>query len=473
MFSHYRPRVVTLLVLGAVTAVIVLANLSDDIRRRGGNTDLTFIFTDDLPEALAKLPFDARAAPDREGVSGCWTMSYGWPFLWRQFIFVLTPGPSGGIGWQHSAGRLAANIAIWLVILSAAGGACEWLLRRYRPRLRWSLRIMLVAVGLAAALCGWFAVARERANVQDPLIASHGYLWLEQWGPGWLRLVGADRYCRRIVGASLTVAAPDDRHDGKVEEFLKRLPRLRNLRYLFVGVEHLTPRMDEAFTRALRDAPQLRVLSIEGSPSVDHTDEERVSRGCLAAIGQLTELEHLSLERVRLDGDDLACLAGLTKLKTLRLDNVQPYPRSQEAHLLRALPELPRLQTLDLESSDVRDGDIRFLSVLRRLKSLNLRYSKVTSAGLAQLASLASLEKLRFNGDIVMGAGLESLRRSNPGIVIAQGGENDWYASRMIPSEYHTIYDLHPGSAPVFLRLWTEGNGELQRLNRAGWRRGR
>lgn len=362
-FAHYRPRLLTLFVLGAATAVIVLANLSDDIRRRGGNRDVTFIFTEDLPKVLAKLPFDARKSTESDrAFFGLWNMSYGWPFLWRQFIVVLTPGPSGGIGWQHSAGRLAANIAIWLVILAAAGGTCEWLLRRYRPRLRWSLRTMLASVVLAAVLCGWFAVARERANVQDPLIALHPSLWLEQWGPGWLRLVGGDRYCRRIVGASLTVAAPDDRHDGKVEEFLKRLPRLPNLKYLFVGVEHLTSAMDDAFTRALRDAPQLRVLSIEGSLSFGHTDEERVSRKCLAAIGQLTELEHLSLERVRLDGDDLACLAGLTTLKTLRLDNVQPYPRSQEAHLLRRLPELPRLQTLDLESSCVRDDDLRFFA---------------------------------------------------------------------------------------------------------------
>jgi hypothetical protein len=325
-FSRYRPRLLTLVVLLAIATIIALANLTGDISRRDGR--FPNVLSEDAPAILAELHFDPRAAADSEGAYGFWNMSYGWPFLWRQFVFVFTPGPSGGIGWRHSGGRLAANIAVWLVILAAAGGACELLLRRYRPRLRWSLRSMLAAVGLAAALCGWFAVARERANVQDPLIASHGYLWLEQWGPGWLRLVGADRYCRRIVGASLTLAAPDDRHDGKVEEFLKRLPRMRSLRYLFVGVEHLTPGMDDAFTRALRDAPQLRVLSIEGSPSVGHTDEERVSRKCLAAIGQLTELEHLGLERMRLDGDALACLAGLTKLKTLRLDKCSP---TQEA----------------------------------------------------------------------------------------------------------------------------------------------
>jgi hypothetical protein len=113
--------------------------------------------------------------------------------------------------------------------------------------------------------------------------------------------------------------------------------------------------------------------------------------------------------------------------------------------------------------------------VLPRLKSLNLRYSKVTSAGLAQLAPLASLEKWRFNGDMVIGAGLESLRRSNPGIVSADGdgGERDWYASRMIPSEYHTIHDLHLGWAPVFLRLWAEGKGELQGRGKAALRRAR
>jgi len=131
-------------------------------------------------------------------------MSYGWPLLWRQRILWFTYGPSGVLGDCFSPVRLTCNLAVWLVLLAAPAAACEWLLRRHRPRFRWSLRMMLAATAAAAALCGWYAAARNTADDQDAVIAAKGSkVWLKRWGPSWLDLVGAERYRRRIAGATL------------------------------------------------------------------------------------------------------------------------------------------------------------------------------------------------------------------------------------------------------------------------------
>lgn len=499
-FPRYRPRMLTLPMIAATSALLVLANLSDDVLRRGG----------DARVAIANLRFDVSESADGEPVFGFWNMSYGWPLRWHQYVHALTPGPSGVIAWRYSAIRLVGNVAMWLIMLAAPAAACEGLLRRFRPRFRWSLRSMMVAVGVVAVLFGWFAVARERAIVQDPLIARHPYIWLEQRGPKWLDLVGADRYFRTVIGANLFTSAIDARHDAQVEESLKQLKRLPKLQYLFVEIEHLTPHMAATLGDALVDAPQLRVLSIELSSSVSHTEEEWMSSECLASVGQLSQLEHLHLERMRLAGDSLACLAGLVNLKTLSMEDVSPSVdhRAPEAHLLKGMPALPRLEALDLRGSEIDDHDLRQLAVLPRLKSLNLSYTNVASAGPSELAHLDSLEELTIDSNAVSAKGIESLqalkrlktlhiyqdyrprgqvslaletvvppderedflralrdlRQSKPGIVIDGDGDAlHWPGQRIIPSCYKTIHDLQHPWAHKFLDDWKVGNGELQR----------
>jgi len=129
---RFRPRMLTLVLLIFVAATIVLANLSFGT---GSNGSLKH-------------------------------KSYGWPLIWHRYV---TDGWRT-IGWYWSASRLAANLAIWLAMLAATAGVCGWLLRRYQPRFRWSLRTMLAVMGLMAASFAWFATARDRANLQDPII---------------------------------------------------------------------------------------------------------------------------------------------------------------------------------------------------------------------------------------------------------------------------------------------------------------
>ncbi|HUY92093.1 MAG TPA: hypothetical protein VMV10_25350 [Pirellulales bacterium] len=416
-FSRYRPRVLTLVVLAATGALLVLANLSEECRPRK--------VIRAPPPAYINLDFDLRE-PRRSWITTPfhWNMSYGWPLLWRQYIVALSPYGTGVAGSNYNAGRLAGNAAIWLVMLAAPAGVCEWLLRRYRPRLRFSLRTLLAATGLAAALCGWFVAARNRANVQDPLIAAveahSGRVGFERSGPSWLEIVGADRFCRRIVGAELSVSA-DEEKDRRLLDELRRLP---DLRYLALTADRLSPEMAETLNalhgletlridvseltgdsgKALGGMPRLRALSV-GPGSYGPIAGDGTSNEWLAAVAALPHLGHLRVEVWLIASQDLALLNG-AHLKSLALHSIL---RSSEPALLSELPALEHLESLDLQSSEVFDEDLRYLVVLPRLKALSLMDANVNETGLAELAPLETLEELVIDGEGVSLAGFEAL----------------------------------------------------------------
>ena len=175
--SRFRPRILTLIVFFAAAAVIALANLSYD-------------------EAVA--------------ANGITHRCYGWPLIWHRIVLFgwLFTGRTQAVGWYWSLPRLAANVAMWLMLLAAASTLCEWLLRRYRPRLRWSLRALLAFVAVAALMCGWYAHARNRAAIQDPLVGLRvGYgmplVFVDRCGPKWLDILGMDHLRRRVVSAKI------------------------------------------------------------------------------------------------------------------------------------------------------------------------------------------------------------------------------------------------------------------------------
>lgn len=460
-FSRYRPRVLTILLVAAIGALIVLANLSDEVRARIGP-----------PPPPNGLAFDAREATNDD--YDLWNVSYGWPLLWRQQ--VITISFFGGVtGECHSAGRLAANVAMWLAMLGLPAAICEWLLRRYRIGLRWSLRTMLAAVGLIAAGCGWFIAARNQANSGAALVAdieSAGNVWLERRGPDWLELIGAGSWRQRIVGAEL----PQFDHEN--ERLVTRLARLPSLRYLSLTVDRWTPQIADALGEmralqtldlkvvdrspdlghavvdALVNNDRLRVLSIDLNPWSD-TSPQPGEREFLKVIGNLTQLESLAVYCTSPASENLEGLGRLKNLKTLTLGIVRR--NRDDANLgrplLSRLPALPRLESLLVGSSDVGDRDIQYLARLPSLRSLDLVRTDITGAGLASLASLKSLRELaigsitdwamslrslcglkdlrllHINGLSVLFStddatdrdcrrALEALRRSNPSLVI-------------------------------------------------------
>jgi hypothetical protein len=123
---RFRPRVLTLIVFLTATAVIALSNLSYD--------------------------YTSGADP------GVQYQSYGWPLIWHRIV-RKDAMDLRVIGWYYSLARLAANVVLWLLLLSTLAAGCEWLLRRYRPRPRWRLRTLMAFVAVAAIFCGWYAGA--------------------------------------------------------------------------------------------------------------------------------------------------------------------------------------------------------------------------------------------------------------------------------------------------------------------------
>lgn len=421
-FSHYRPRVLTVAVFVAVAAMIVLANLSFD----------------------------------KGWMQGFGFKSYGWPLIWHRYVSARSTGGVATVARCYSASRLASNVAMWLTFLTALPGACECLLRRYQPRPRWRLRTMLIGMGLAAALCSWFAVLRDRAELQDQVIATvpgryPHVVKVERWGPKWLDLLGADRYRRDIVAYGYPQMKIRADEDG--EKLLRQLAALPKLRKLLFEFDRLTPGMVAALNgmRHLRcldiqchfddgddhndsknrpdailppigNLSQLETLSIEDIAidseslaglanlktlliSNDPFGDKRTSPECYSAIGQLPQLERLIVWDAKLSGESLACLVGLSNLKSLQLSVVD----ADEPSLLDRLPMLPRLESLELAHSVVRDHDLHHVARLPRLKSLGLERTNITGAGLAVLAPLESLEELTI-GDAVSATALESLR---------------------------------------------------------------
>ena len=420
-FARYRPRVLTVVVFFAIAALIIMSNLTH-------------------VELWAERDWSSGELRDK---------SYGWPLIWHRYV----SSNFGEIGWYYSLSRLTANLAMWLAMLIAPTVACEWLVRRYRPRLRWSMRTMLIVIGLAAVFLAWFAAARDRARLQDAIIAPSGpyrYIWVERWGPKWLDLVGADPFRRQInlVGLKMTVSDEVDLTN------LNHLKNLHSLRHLEIEVDCLTPEI----AMAVSELRQLRTLSIkETDQDGDHGerkwreslaainkmeqleflhisfptargkqlaqlnalanlrslrldglvihDDESISHECLQAVGRISQLEYLELNWMKIRDESFACLDGLSKLRLLSLQ----YVRARESPLLTRLPPLPQLKAIDVVSSNAGDLDLRRLTSLPRLTSLRLAGTAVTPAGLREFMAHSDVEELALENDLASAEGLKSL----------------------------------------------------------------
>ena len=313
--------------------------------------------------------------------------------------------------WDYSTFRLTGNLTVWLATLATAGLAWQWVLHRYRPRLRWSLRTMLAVVAGAAALCAWCVVERDRANEQDALLESSALtsdVYFERWGPKWLDLVGADRFRRRIVAAEFDTSEEND-------TFFERLTKLGSVRLLDVNPWSygdsfvFTPRM----AVSLGEMRQLRVLAVN-CWGKNRNETKAGVRECLAAIGKLTQLERLRLEMREEDAHELACLGGLTNLKTLSLKidsfhDAESFKRMNHSEVLEYLPPLPRLEALDLDGWRIGGEHLNRLDNLPKLKSLNLSATMASGTDLAKLGSLDSLEELGISESLATATAFESL----------------------------------------------------------------
>ncbi len=83
-----------------------------------------------------------------------------------------------------------------------------------------------------------------------------------------------------------------------------------------------------------------------------------------------------------------------------------------------ALEQLPALEMLSLDCTQITDQGLAHLKGLTRLSELSLRATRITDAGLKHLEKLTSLKKLELNLTVVSRRGVESLRKALPRTVV-------------------------------------------------------
>jgi len=140
----------------------------------------------------------------------------------------------------------------------------------------------------------------------------------------------------------------------------------------------------------------------------------------LAHLQAFPELEVLSIDSYRLTDAGVEHLAGLEKLKHLRLGKTQI-----EGTGLAHLKASTQLESLSLAESDLQDDGLVHLKPFPRLRELNLRSTILRGPGLAHLAGLTALEKLSLRSTTVGDEHLQHLAE------LAELAELDLYGTRV------------------------------------------
>ena len=176
---------------------------------------------------------------------------------------------------------------------------------------------------------------------------------------------------------------------------IRQMPNLRDLQF------RVKPgNLPGSALRQLQGMNQLEGLEILGINSIQPAD--------LAPIASMHQLRHLQLILSPEEAGWFASLEGLTKLT--RLDLRQTSPSNND---LQALQNLPKLESLMIDGSNLTEAGMNTLGRLTRLGALGLMSpdgsSHPTDAGLAHLASLSKLTMLWIDAGDLTGPGFAQL----------------------------------------------------------------
>jgi len=129
----------------------------------------------------------------------------------------------------------------------------------------------------------------------------------------------------------------------------------------------------------------------------------QISRDGFGKLQQIPSLE-LDLSERRMSDDEIAELAKLTNLRSLRMSNT-----SIDDTSIASLSGLVELRELGLSQTDVSDAGVKKLSPLTKLHTLWMADSQITDAGLKHLKAFPALVELDLHGTQVTDSGLPTL----------------------------------------------------------------
>jgi len=381
----------------------------------------------------------------------------------HSFVYSLSPPPAENTLrdcfalWTDCAGfrpwMLVANGCMVLLASIASGVAFEaW--RRQRRHL-WHIHLrdcFMVTLALALAVA-WYAHARRRHFVEETVFvdSSLGVSHYQLGGITWLRMCLDDetfRYFDRpfavviherdgwshldkltsvhhvdaqVSGTTEDVAhlaelprlealSLDGAFDARTDSVITELPPLVRLRGLFLTQPtHRYRRLD-------------RLTSLESLRVTEDCIDEQVLR----EIGTLPNLREVALNGLTASAD-LSFLASRPQLSALdlynsevsvaalrsiggcfRLKNLSFYMCRLDASGVRHLSRLAGLDKLNLEYTNVTDGDLAALVTLKQLREFDLTRTKV-GGDLNYMSALEHLESLRLYDTEVNGSDMKSL----------------------------------------------------------------
>jgi Leucine-rich repeat (LRR) protein len=139
--------------------------------------------------------------------------------------------------------------------------------------------------------------------------------------------------------------------------------------------------------------PALKELSLAGT---------RITDKGISELLPAAQLESLTLSGTQVSDTGMATVAKIQSLRQLVLGKIQvegEKGRFYEAACisdagLKLLTQLPRIEDLSINGTDIHDSGMQSLSVLHSLRKLDIRNTSVTDEGLDSIAKLRKLETL-------------------------------------------------------------------------------
>lgn len=175
-----------------------------------------------------------------------------------------------------------------------------------------------------------------------------------------------------------------------------QLSGFRDLKY-FAGGGLI---VDDRLVSELAACRQLKHLSLAYASA---------SAESLKTLGELPQLETLSLTGCKVDDAVLMGLAQNSKLKALVLDNTSITPQS-----LAKFQNMKSLRRLSFNYTQAATGDLTGLSALENLEELGIAGGRLTPALAFALSKLKLLESVDLSGGKMTPKGIGQLRKTRP-----------------------------------------------------------
>jgi hypothetical protein len=215
----------------------------------------------------------------------------------------------------------------------------------------------------------------------------------------------------------------EDRDGGFIERLgglIEREGRGRTAPIVSVDLHQTTPSPDD-FMR-LSEITTLRALDLRRVVTL--------TRGALVQLGNLQNLERLTLDELKIGDEELSLLAEMSSLSSLSVIKTRiqgsgfaalaRLPAFKEIVIgytpldddgLRDIAKLPHLEVLKLAPSNVTDVGIGHVAKHRRLRVLDASRTRVTDAVVPALVAAPALERVMLRGTAVTAAGVGRLRK--------------------------------------------------------------